>query len=94
MTEEAVKEILENLVGKRFNITTLNEYLFKAFKLEKYIELADVSREDDELCDYNLMGCLDAHGIFCDFDIYFLKMRMRGWDDSLFYVTEVGYEFQ
>jgi hypothetical protein len=58
--------------------------------------IEDVTEGKDECdtSDYNLMCCLDAHGIFCDIDIYFLRLRKPDYDNNTIYVTEVGWEFQ
>jgi hypothetical protein len=96
MEQKFVITELEKLVGRRFSLETLEMELKKTFKLDDYIGIEDVTsdKDDCDTSDYNLMGCLNAHGIFCDFDIYFLKLRKKDWDGNTFYVTEVGYEFQ
>jgi hypothetical protein len=96
MKQKKVINVLENLVGKRFCLETLEMELKERFKLDDYIGIVDVTPDKDECdtSDWNLMGCLNAKGIFCDFDIYFLNLRKKDWDGNTFYVTEVGYEFQ
>ena len=96
MTEKKVIQILKGLVGSRFSMESLAVHLQNEFDLEKHLEIEDVTDNKDECdtSDYNLMTCLDAHGIFCDIDIYFLKLRKPDYDNNTIYVTEVGYEFQ
>jgi hypothetical protein len=95
MKPTKVIQILEGLVGSRFSMETLNTHLQNEFNLEKHLEIEDVTKYKDECdtSDYNLMCCLDAHGIFCDIDIYFLKLRKRNIFGEDFQVVEVGYEF-
>lgn len=96
MKPTKVIQILEGLVGSRFSMETLNTHLQNEFDLEKHLEIEDVTDNKDECdtSDYNLMCCLDAHEIFCDIDIYFLKLRKPDYNNNTIYVTEVGYEFQ
>jgi hypothetical protein len=95
MTEKKVIQILEGLVGSRFSMETLNTHLQNEFNLEKHLEIEDVTegKDENDTTDWNLMCCLDAHGIFCDIDIYFLKLRKRNVFGEDFQVVEVGYEF-
>ena len=95
MTEKKVIQILEGLVGSRFSMETLNTHLQNEFNLEKHLEIDDVTegKDENDTTDWNLMCCLDAHGIFCDIDIYFLKLRKRNIFGEDFRVVEVGYEF-
>jgi hypothetical protein len=96
MTEKKVIQILEGLVGSRFSMETLNTHLQNEFNLEKHLEIEDVTegKDENDTTDWNLMCCLDAHGIFCDIDIYFLKLRKRNVFGEDFQVVEVGYEFE
>ena len=95
MTEKKVIQILEGLVGSRFSMETLNTHLQNEFNLEKHLEIEDVTegKDENDTTDWNLMCCLDAYGIFCDIDIYFLKLRKRNVFGEDFQVVEVGYEF-
>ena len=95
MTEEKVIQILEGLVGNRFSMESLKTHLQNEFNLEEHLEIEDVTKGKDknDTSDWNLMCCLDAHGIFCDIDIYFLKLRKRNVFGEDFQVVEVGYEF-
>lgn len=92
--EKDIAKQLEDLVGRRFNNQTLEAELSKIFKQE--IGIADVSRDDDELVDFNLLTGFDNEelGIYGYADIYFLPMRREGFDNSTFYVTEVAVEFE
>lgn len=96
MTEKKVIQILEGLVGSRFSMESLNTHLQNEFNLEKHLEIEDVTegKDENDTTDWNLMCCLDAHGIFCDIDIYFLKLRKRNVFGEDFQVVEVGYEFE
>ena len=87
-----VTKTLEKLVSGRFTIKTLEEHLSKEF--DSPIKLEEISRKDDELGDFNLIGNLDDGTVFCDFDIYYLKMRRKGLDGANIYITEVGYQFE
>lgn len=96
ITQSQTKKILEELVGNRFNKETLEAHLTEKFSYP--IILEDISRDDDELPDYNLIGNIDIEypdgfHLFVDFDIYFLKMRRVGFDAADIYITEVSYEF-
>ena len=88
--ELAVINFMESLVGKRFNEETLEAKLSEF--LNEPINIVDTSREDDECTDYNYMfNC--ANQVYAYYDIYVLKHRQVGWDESTFYVTEVSYDF-
>ena len=96
MTElqKQVAQVLETLVGQRFNEDTLNKRLSNLFQWEVKVE--DTSKEDDELVDYNFLfgfGDIDSE-LYGYGDIYFLKMRREGFDGATFYVTEVSVEFE
>ena len=95
MKPTKVIQILEGLVYNRFSMESLAVHLQNEFDLEKHLEIEDVTDNKDECdtSDYNLMTCLDAHGIFCDIDIYFLRLRKRNVFGEDFQVVEVGYEF-
>ena len=92
-----IRETLENLVvGKRWTKKKLEDYLTKKFGVVQTLD--DVSKDDDELGDWNLLGNIDrtydgVH-IYAYYDIYFLKMKQEGFDGNDIYVTEVGIEFE
>ena len=92
--EKQFGQVLETLVGQRFNEETLNKRLSDIFQWEVKVE--DISDKEDELTDYNFVfGFGDADSELYGFgDIYFLKMRNRGFDNSTFYVTEVNVDFE
>jgi hypothetical protein len=90
-TQKQIISDLNNLVGNRFNENTLNEKLSKIFN--EQIKVEDVSRNDDELTDYNFLFVSEKEETHGYFDIYFLKMRKKGFDDSNIYISEIGYEF-
>jgi len=94
MKQITAKHLLEDLVGKRFNVEMLKAQIKKDFNVDVKIE--DISRIDDELVDFNLIFNIDNpdEDLFIDVDVYFLPMRRPWFDDSVFYVTEVGYEFE
>ena len=91
LTNKAVYTFLESLVNQRFSIKELEKTLSKRFGTP--IKLVDISRKDDELTNYNLIGNLDTKRVFCDFDIYYLKLRRKGFDGANIYITEVAYDF-
>lgn len=97
ITQTQTKKILEELVGKRFSKDSLEAHLTEKFTYP--ITLEDISKDDDELVDFNLIGNIDIKypdnfHLYVDFDVYFLKMRREGHDGADIYITEVGYEFE
>lgn len=92
--EHEIRVRLESLVGNRFTKESLEKTLSIIFDVD--IVLDDISREDDELGDYNFLGGFDIpkRELYGFFDIYFLKMRRPGFDNSDIYVTEVAIEFE
>ncbi len=96
MKQKKVIKILEDLVFHRFSMESLAEHLQGKFKLDAPMVIEDVTDGKDECdtSDYNLMCCLEKKDIFCDIDVYFLKLRKPDYDGNTIYVTEVGYEFQ
>jgi len=92
--QKQVAQVLETLVGQRFNEDTLNKRLSDIFEWEVKVE--DISDKEEELTDYNFVfGFGDTDSELYGFgDIYFLTMRNRGFDDSIFYVTEVNVDFE
>ena len=92
--EEQVGQVLETLVGQRFNEETLNKRLSDIFLWDVKVE--DISDKEDELADYNFVfsfGDEDSE-LYGYGDIYFLKMRNEGFDGATFYVTEVNVDFE
>ena len=92
--EHDIRVGLEDLVGSRFNKESLEEKLTEIFGVPIAVE--DISKEDDELADYNFMGGFDIpeRELYGYFDIYFLKMRRPGFDNADIYITEVAIEFE
>jgi hypothetical protein len=92
--EKKIANQLEDLVGRRFNLKTLESKLTEIFGHKAKVE--DISRDDDELADYNLLTLIDNKktGIYAYADIYYLKMRRKGFDNATIYITEVGIEFE
>jgi hypothetical protein len=92
--EHNIRVQLEDLVGSRFNKESLEKALSIIFDVD--IVLDDISRDDDELGDYNFLGGFDIpeKELYGFFDIYFLKMRRPGFDNADIYVTEVAIEFE
>jgi len=93
-TERRIGQFLETLVGQRFTKETLENYIEN--KLGYKVSLEDISKDDDELSDFNLLGGLDnkATKVYGFIDIHFLKMRNNGFDGANIYITEVSYEFE
>lgn len=85
---------LEHLVGKRFNKETLEAKLAEIFK--QPITVEDISKDDDELADFNLLTNFDneAENLFGYVDIYYLPMRRAGFDEAVWYITEVAVQFE
>jgi hypothetical protein len=92
--EKEISNRLERLARGRFTKETLERALTTIFGVD--IVLEDISREDDELGDYNFLGHFDNpnSNLYGYFDIYFLKMRRPGFDGSDLYVTEVAIQFE
>ena len=92
--EIEIEVALEELVGQRFNKETLEAKLSTIFKQPIIVE--DISREDDELSDYNLLtefGNADSE-LYGYVDIYFLPMRKEGFDGAVWYITEIAVQFE
>ena len=92
--EIEIEVALEELVGQRFNKETLEAKLSTLFK--QPITVEDISREDDELSDYNLLAHFDNEetDLFGYVDIYFLPMRKEGFDGAVWYITEIAVQFE
>ena len=93
--EKQVGQVLETLVGQRFNEETLNKRLSDLFQWDVKVE--DISNKEDELADYNFVfafGKDEDSELYGYGDIYFLKMRREGFDGATFYVTEVNVDFE
>lgn len=92
--ERGVVEFLESLVHNRFTEKELNEKLSKYF--DETIEIYNASQgridsgeDSDELADFNWMFNSEKEDTYGYFDIYMLPTR----EDGVWYVTEIGYEF-
>ena len=96
MTErqKEVVEFLENLVGKRFNLNTLNEVLSEQFDEAIKCEIVNDDDEENTLTDWDIMFDSVKEETYGYFDIYMLKMRRPGFDGATFCITEIGYEFE
>jgi len=93
--QKQIATYLEELVGQRFNEQTLNKRLSDIFLWDVKVE--DISDKEDELVDYNFVfsfGKDEDSELYGYGDIYFLKMRREGFDESTFYVTEVNVDFE
>ncbi len=92
--EKEISSRLEGLVGNRFNKESLEKTLSIIFEVD--IVLDDISEKEDELSDYNFVGGFDIpeQSLYGFFDVYFLKMRIPGFDGADIYVTEVAIEFE
>ena len=92
--QKEVVEFLQNLVGRRFNLNTLKQVLSEEFEEDIVCEIVNEFDDDNTLTDWNIMFDSHKEETYGYFDIYMLKMRRPGFDDSTFYVTEIGYEFE
>lgn len=92
--EIEIEVALEDLVGRRFNKETLEAKLSEIFGHPATVE--DISKDDDELADFNLLSNLDnkEKDLYGYIDIYYLPMRREGFDGATWYITEVSYEFE
>jgi hypothetical protein len=85
---------LESLVNNRFSIETLTAKVREIFN-DETINIEDISKEDEDvIVDYNLLFSCEKEDLYCYVDIYFLKMRNKGFDGSDMYITEIGCEFE
>lgn len=83
---------LEKLVGKRFSEESLSKAVSNIFNED--ITVDDCTNFDNEPIDYNYMFNSEKDETYGYFDIYVLKMINEGFDGSILYVTEIGYEFE
>ena len=92
--EKQIAKGLEALVGQRFNKASLEAELTRLFRQPTTVD--DISKDDDELCDYNFLTGFDNEEkeIYGYADIYFLPMRKEGFDGACYYITEVSWEFE
>lgn len=90
--QKEVVKFLGSLVHNRYNMETLTKVLSRYFD-EAIKPMYANEEEDNILTDYNIMFDSHKEDTYGYFDIYVLKMRRPGFDESDFYVTEVGYEF-
>jgi hypothetical protein len=90
--QKAIAIFLESLVGTRTTKQKLNTLLSIAFN--EPIKVENITKKDDELPDYNLLFGSEKKETYGYFDIYYLKMRCKGFDNANIYITEVGYEFE
>lgn len=91
---EEVVNFLEDLVGNRFNLETLNAKLSEHFGEDIKADFVNENDESNDLTDWNIMFNSEQEETYGYFDIYVLKMRRQGYNGAEFYVTEVGYEFE
>jgi hypothetical protein len=94
MTDKQIEVVtkLNTLVGTRHSIESLNVLLSNVFN--EQIKVEDITDLDTQPSDYNLLfesTNVDTYGFF---DIYYLKMINKGFDDSDMYITEISYEFE
>jgi hypothetical protein len=92
---------LENLVWKRMTIKQIEN------KIDEFLGVTDKIKleksfhwNDPEIADYLLVGSTEQayneneNLPFCDFDIYVLPTKDRIEKKVVYYITEVGYEFE
>jgi hypothetical protein len=92
--EIEIEVALEDLVGQRFNEATLEVKLAEIFG--QPIKVENISKDDDELVDFNLLTNFDNEetDMFGYVDIYYLPMRREGFDGATFYITEIAVQFE
>lgn len=97
VNKEEIKVYLESLVGQRYAIWDLNNKLSERF--QEPIELINTSEErelkgdPDGLTDWNFMFNSERKETYGYFDIYMLPTRDTKHFKTVYYITEVGYEF-
>jgi len=88
-----IKGFLEGLVHSRFTKEELETKLTEYFKHP--VKVADISEDDDELADFNLLFGMDFQyptERICGYvDLYYLKTREL---NEPMYITEVAMEFE
>lgn len=102
ITKEMFVDFLENLVHKRMTIKKMenrfNEFLGVINKIK--IVKSELHWNNQDIPDYNFVGSTEEafkeneYLPFCDFDIYVLPTKERIGKNIVYYITEVGYEFE
>lgn len=100
--EKNFVDVLENLVTKRMTIGEIEESLNSYFGLQEQLIFLNKSNNWDNvtISDYLIIGSTevlhrkDNQIPFCDFDIYLLPTKEVKNSEIVYYITEVGYEFQ
>lgn len=94
-------EFLENLVHKRMTIKQMENAINNFLNTDKCgLEKSSLNWDDLEIADYTLIGTTERaykeneNLPFCDYDIYVLPTKERVGRNIVYYITEVGYEFQ
>lgn len=102
MNNEKFRDFLESLVHKRMSIKQMENVINKFLGVTNKVRVvkSDLNWNSLDIADYNLIGTTEAayneneNLPFCDFDIYVLPTKERVETKIVYYITEVGYEFQ
>ena len=101
VSKKGLISILEYMVHDRMTVSDMNYAIEAYIECENTIQISksDLHWDDPDIPDYNLIGSTEkAHQEnedipFCDFDIYVLPTKETKNDETVYYITEVGYEF-
>ena len=91
---------LENLVHKRMSIKGIKIVINEFLKTDKvYVVKSEMHWNNPDVADYMFVGSTEYANEenenipFCDFDIYVLPTKEEINGEVVYYITEVGYEF-
>ncbi len=93
-----VIDFINKLVGTRLTISELSTVLRRYFNVIS-VEVINSTKErlksndNDGSADYNLITNIKTENYNIDIDIYALPTRLKENKNKIYYITEVGYEF-
>jgi hypothetical protein len=90
--ESRIVRELENLVGQRFTLYTLTQKICEIF--HENIVLIETNYEDDDFTDWCYLFESIKEETYGFFEVYFLKMRTKGFDGSDIYIAEINCDFE
>lgn len=102
MNDKKFMNFLESLSFKRMTIKEMEDVINEFLGVNNKVRVvkSEMHWNDTDIADYNLIGTTEAayneneNLPFCDFDIYVLPTKERVGTKIVYYITEVGYEFQ
>lgn len=90
--ERRIEIELDRLIFSRTNVEELNKKVSEI--TDCVVNFEDITKDDDELADYNLLGSFENKTLYGYIDIYYLKMRCDGFDGSNILITGITVEFE